>query len=268
MKLQPVSSQVPRIRTEPTCLSTPSPPIPPDTVELSLMGVPKVEAHRAEPSLKNSLAQSWWGCLQTTLQQLSGPIAPLVKTVLDVWMGGKRESSFEHVRDFADEAQARAQFEKAKTRLLNPNQWKKLGPGLAAADFKLYCDDRRKAKEGAPEVGDFLKIRLPDLGPHVWCRVESLDQKPDSLEVVVRPSPDPRENDPDIAHFFSEQTTNHFQLRRQGNQLVSRVVGRAEALNQTGHFGERLLSAVRLKGAWLGAKKPQWRSFTRKLIED
>ncbi|MFN8611300.1 MAG: hypothetical protein U0931_27395 [Vulcanimicrobiota bacterium] len=260
MKLEPVLRNTP---PRPPLPRQPQPAggsAPADRVELS-------SGPGGPPSPPNP-ESGWRVCLHNTLQQLASPVGPVVKAVLDVWMARQRESHFESVREFGSEVSAARQFEKSRARLLNPNQWKDLGPGLAAADFKLYCADRRQAKAGPAEVGDFLKIRLPDLGPRVWCRVEKLEQTADSFELVVRPSPDPRQNDPEVAHFFSEETTNHFVLSRQGNKVISKVIGRAESLNQSGHWGDRLVSALRLKGAWLGAKKPQWRSFTRKLLED
>lgn len=263
MKLEPVF-QTSRRPLAPPRPAPPSPPSGPDQVLLSSTAYEPLGKKPASGPAKTG----WLASLHNIFQQLSGPVGPVVKTALDVWMGARRHSQFESVRDFASPEAALRQFEKSRARLLNPNEWKALGPGLAAADFKLYCDDRRQPKQAPAEVGDYLKIRLPDLGPKVWCRIEKLENKGDHFELVVRPSPDPRENDPSVAHFFSEHTTNHFQLSRNGQRVISRVVGREEALNRTGGWGDLMFSALRLKGAWLGAKQPQWRSFTRKLLED
>ncbi|MBS2033897.1 hypothetical protein JST97_02865 [bacterium] len=264
MNVNPIGLCAPRPCIQPARPAS-NPEIPADRVELSSSPGPDPVRPPASSPARPKVA--WLTAIETSLAGLSGPVGPVLRAVLDVWSGRQRDSCFEHSRHFADEQQAREQFERSKASLLNPNQWKELGPTIGAAGFKLFCDDRRKLKQGPPEVGDFLKIRLPDLGPAVWCRIERLDQQADSVDLVVRPSPDPLDQDPDVAHFFSERTTNHFQLVRDGNRVFSRVIGRDEALNDSGDWGERLLSALRLKGAWLGAKKPQWRAFTRKLLQ-
>lgn len=94
-----------------------------------------------------------------------------------------------------------------------------------------------------------------------------MTDRPDFLELVVRPSENPRRPQAGVAHFFSDQTTNRFRLVRHGNRVTASVTGADERRNDTGGLVSRVFNYLRLAGAWAGAKKPQWRAFTRNLVE-
>jgi hypothetical protein len=178
-----------------------------------------------------------------------------------------RDSHFEHKVDSGTEAEASKTLQQAKERLLNPNDWKSLGPGFAAASFQVYSHDSKKPLDGIPKSGDYLKIGLPDPFPYAWVRIESITSDDKGAEVVVRPSLDPTSDSENIAHFFSDQTINVFRVSQEGSQVVSSVTTVGEKLNtSTGILG-KAVAFGRLAGARLGAKKPQWDAFTRKLLE-
>jgi hypothetical protein len=184
----------------------------------------------------------------------------------DALTGQVRNSHFEQSLELGCENEAKQRFELAVHRLKNPDSWESLGPGWLAADFELRCPDG-EAKEGEPSPGDHLRIDLPDPGPAVWVKVEELQEQPNSARLVVRPSPDPTSDSPHVAHLFSAQTTNTFLVEKDGSTVRSAVLGDLETLNTDGGLLERAIATARLTGAWMGAKKPQWSSFTRKILE-
>ena len=202
---------------------------------------------------------------------IPGTIGAGVSAVKDVMTGGARESHFEHKVDAGSEEAAGKRFAEAKDRLLNPNEWKKLGPGFGAASFQVHGQDG-KPVEGAPKKGDYLKIGLPDPFPYVWVQIDKIEVGDKEAEVVVRPSADPtaknqNPNNPSVIHFFGDETTNVFKVRQEGNEVISSVSGKNEKLNTKAGFMGKVIASGRLIGAWMGAKKPQWNAFTRKMVE-
>ena len=198
---------------------------------------------------------------------IPGAIGAGISAIKDTFGGGTRGSHFEHKVDLGSESEAGKKFQEAKERLLNPNDWKKLGPGFGAASFQVYSQDTKQPIDGPPKNGDYLKIGLPDPFPYVWVQIESMAMDDKSAEVVVRPSVDPTSNSENIAHFFSDQTANVFRVAQEGTEVLSSVTGVDEKLNtSTGLLG-KVVASGRLAGAWMGAKKPQWNAFTRKMVE-
>lgn len=198
---------------------------------------------------------------------IPGAIGTGISALRDTFGGGTRGSHFEHKVEVGSEAEATKKFQEAKERLLNPNDWKKLGPVFGAASFQVYSQDTKQPLDGPPKNGDYLKIGLPDPFPYVWVQIESISTDDKSAEVVVRPSVDPTSNSDHIAHFFSDQTANVFRVAQEGTEVLSSVTGVDEKLNtSTGLLG-KVVAGGRLAGAWMGAKKPQWNAFTRKMVE-
>lgn len=192
----------------------------------------------------------------------------LFSAVASAVRGDTRESRFQEERAFADVAQASAAFEQAQSRLLDPNDWKMLGPRFGAADFQLIDAGTTRPKKGLPEEGDFLKIDLPDPGPAVWVGIEEIDLGQDRARVVVRPTADPTRSNPTrIAHLFGEETTNVFEVQREDNTVTAKVTSLNETRNTTGNFVQDAVAAGRLVGAWVGLKKPRWNAFTNNLLD-
>jgi hypothetical protein len=186
----------------------------------------------------------------------------------DVATGATRNSHFEQKVDAGSDDAAAQQFEEAKGRLLNPNEWKKLGPSFGAASFQVYGQDTAEPVDGAPKKGDYLKIGLPDPFPYVWVQIDKIETGDKHAEVVVRPAADPTGSSNAPVHLFSDETTNVFRVSREGSELTSSVSGMNEKLNTGGGFFSRTIAAARLAGAWSGAKKPQWNAFTKKILGD
>ena len=195
-------------------------------------------------------------------------LANWLTAVRDVVSGAQRDSQFEYQRTFPDEPSAISAFEAAQQRLLHPNRWSQLGHRFLGAEFQLVRHLQKQPEEVTPEQGDYIQIHLPDPGPAVWVKLESLETKPDSVRVVVRPSEDPRRSTPNtIIHLFGQETTNVFELQRQGTTVTARVSGKDETPNTTGNLFQDLLAGARLTGAWAGLKNPQWNAFVRNLVD-
>ena len=65
---------------------------------------------------------------------------------------------------------------------------------------------------------------------------------PNEAKVVVRPNENPTLSPSGpIAHFFGEETTNVFMLKRDGNSVSSSVSGCNESLNATGNVFQTAL---------------------------
>jgi hypothetical protein len=96
--------------------------------------------------------------------------------------------------------------------------------------------------------------------------IEKLETQEDSAKIVVRPSGKPGEANPTVLHLFDQATTNVFEIRREGSDVIASVEGKQEKANSDGSFFQRKLAEARTAGAWMGAKKPQWNNFTRNLL--
>ncbi len=241
------------------------PPACPDQIELS-----SVAGSPTDPA-RSSRTLAWLNALpelagELAARMVGGPLGLVWSAASDLLTGQVRNSRFEQTLDLGCEEKARERFQLAVSRLKNPESWESLGPGWLAADFELRCADGKR-KQGAPGPGDHLRIDLPDPGPAVWVQVEELQESPGSARLVVRPSPDPGSDSPHVAHLFSEQTTNTFLIEQDGTSVRASVIGEQERLNTDGGLLDRALAGTRLMGAWMGAKKPQWNSFTRKILE-
>jgi hypothetical protein len=205
--------------------------------------------------------------LKASIAAISSLVSVPFTAVKDAFTGGVRHSHFEHRISLSDEERADDVLQMAKRKLKNPNRWESFGPGIGAARFQLYDGEKAEPKGGPPLKGDHLKIRLPDGMSPSWVEIESIEKTNKSAEMVVRPSADPRKpEEPTTRHLFSRQTTNVFRVEKQGTDVVVSVAGRHEKANDEGSIWDRKLAAARTAGAWMGAKNPQWHSFTRKLL--
>lgn len=236
----------------------------------SYQGTALVKAEDATPVV--STQQSWASRMASKLGEwalalIPSPVTTAASAIKDVITGETRQSHFEYKKEFPDEAAAQSAFTDAKGRLFDPNNWRQLGP-LIPTNFQVYSGTDKKPNEGAPAEGDYLSIKLPDPGPPVWVQIEEIKDGDDHAQVVVRPSENPTKNNPEtVIHLFGDDTRNVFQIRREGNALVSSVTGVDETPNRTGNVFQQAFAGARLAGAWMGAKKPQWNAFTRNLVE-
>jgi hypothetical protein len=175
-----------------------------------------------------------------------------------------------------DESEAKKLFALASHRLLDVNSWDKIC-GPMSAVFKL-TDKNGVEINGLAKPGDHFQIDVPGPGPVAgdgfdWVEIEAMDDqrnptgKEESVTLRVRPSPSPKNKNPDTAHFFSEDATSSFRVVRNGSVVRAEVHGRNETPNtETTSTIDKLRNAVVGTGAKAGMSTPQWKSLVKGLL--
>jgi hypothetical protein len=197
------------------------------------------------------------------------------KIIPDQRIGNKLDTGHEHLATSREEA---AQiFSTAVDRLLNVNIWEKIC-GPLSAKFTL-TDENGSVAHRTLKPGDHFRIDIPGPGPSAgdgfdWVQVEALDDErnpsaeDESVTVRVRPASSPKNNAPDIAHFFKEDATSSFRVQRIGNLVRAEVHGRNEIPNtKTGLAKDKVRNAMVGASAVAGASKPQWKSLVKGLLD-
>jgi hypothetical protein len=185
------------------------------------------------------------------------------------------QSNTAETATFDSPAQAKAFYEEVKQRLLHVNGWQGWA-GAATAQFQL-TDAGGIEVDRAVQQGDHFKIDIPGPGPvtgdgYDWVRVETIEEQdtPEMEEVAVqvRPATNPNNNMPDVAHFFSEEASSSFIVRREGNSVTAAVHGRNEKPNT---HAEKLVDKARNAAVATGAvtafSKLQWKSLVTGLLK-
>ncbi len=185
------------------------------------------------------------------------------------------QTNTESFAELSSEKEAKDFYKVVKERLLHVNGWHELGGNLTA-DFQL-TDEQGKDIEREVRQGDFFKIDIPGPGPaagdgYDWVRVETVEEdgkeEEEFVAIRVRPTSSPKNDNPDVAHFFSEEATSCFMVKRQGNKVMAAVYGRNEKPN-TG--SEKIMDKARntaiATGAASGFSKLQWKSLVNGLVK-
>ena len=173
------------------------------------------------------------------------------------------------------EEEAAHAFLQLKKRLLDVNNWHSFA-GKLTADFQLTDADGNLVDRKV-EKGDHFRIDIPAPGPltgdgYDWVQVEEIEKevKEDSetLAIRVRPATNPNNEREDVAHFFADDATSSFMVKREGKKLTAAVYGRNEKPNTD---AESLVDKARnvavATGAVAGAAKLQWKSLVEGLLE-
>ena len=187
-----------------------------------------------------------------------------------------RETNTERSRQFESIEVARAFFQKVKERLLDVNSWQRMA-GTATACFQLTDPQGREVQRHVRKE-DHFKIDIPGPGPETgegydWVRVEAIEQEEgeeyEMAAIRVRPASNPRNDRSDIAHFFTDEASSCFLVKREKNKVTAGVYGRNEKPNTA---AETLVDKARntavAAGAMTGFSKLQWKSLVNGLMED
>jgi hypothetical protein len=174
-----------------------------------------------------------------------------------------------------DEAEAKAFFSVVKTRLLNVNNWGKIA-GALSADFQL-TNEQGQEIDGIPRKGNYFKINIPAPGiitgeGYDWVRVEEVkeesDGESDSIAIRVRPTSSPVNEKQDIAHFYTDEATSNFIVKREGNKVIAGVYGRNEKPNmKADNLIDKARNAIIGTGAVTAFSKLQWKALVSGLLE-
>lgn len=190
-----------------------------------------------------------------------------IKTEVKVVQGEEtKDKVYTNQNTFPDEATAIREFERAKQKLFDINQWSKL-EGINST-FELYDDRGRRTSANMPEVGYYIRIILPASPIENWVRISEINIESDMAEFVVHPSEKPKELTDEqevIQHFFIKEASSTFRVQRRGSTLIGYEIGRNEGINNQGEeAGDRaLLNTLIAEGGWAGVQALQWDKITR-----
>ncbi|RYY39322.1 MAG: hypothetical protein EOO08_10775 [Chitinophagaceae bacterium] len=184
------------------------------------------------------------------------------------------QSNTEARRSLVDDAAAQSFYERVRQRLLHVNGWQALA-GAGTAAFQL-TDAQGNDAHRPVQTGDHFKIDIPGPGSDTgdgfdWVRVEAVEEGESEgcpyTAIRVRPATNPNNERNDVAHFFSEEATSNFIVRREGNTVIAAVHGRNEKPNAA---AETLIGKVRNflfgSGAIAGGSKLQWNALVDGLV--
>lgn len=186
------------------------------------------------------------------------------------------ETNTEETVTLRDEKEAQALFERAKERLLNVNTWEELC-GTGSANFVL-TDPAGQEVNRLAQPRDHFKIDIPGPGPvtgegYDWVQIEQIEElheperNADCVLVRVRPATNPKGGADDVAHFFSEEATSNFMVRREGNTVTAAVYGRNELPNTKAESAvDKARNTMVALSAMAGISKLQWKQLVKGLI--
>ena len=187
-------------------------------------------------------------------------------------------SDTEHTVTFSSEEEAKRMFSVAKQRLLMVSDWQSIS-GKGSAVFTL-TDELGSEVVRPAQLGDHFRIEIPAPGNitgkgYDWVQVEAIEDKSSDIEgtdiisIRVRPVDNPTEPREDVAHFFSNEASSTFTVRRDRNIVSASVHGRNEKPNtEPSNIIDKVRNTVVAAGAMIGLNKPQWKGLVEGLLED
>ncbi len=184
------------------------------------------------------------------------------------------QSNTESSQNFATEQEATRFFEEVKQRLFAVGRWHEWA-GTGSARFWL-TDAAGSEVVRAPRTGDHFKIDIPGPGTRTgegydWVRVEAVEETHDTAAdcvlIRVRPATNPQNENRDVAHFFSEEATSNFLIKRTGTAVSAAVLGRNEKPNTAADaVVDKLRNTAVASGAVTAFSKLQWKALVNGLV--
>lgn len=176
---------------------------------------------------------------------------------------------------FSSEMEASDFFRIVKQRLLNVNQWKDWA-GALSASFQL-TDEKGADIETNPQQGNYFKINIPAPGivtgeGYDWVQIEEVKEEAEKdceyVAIRVRPAPSPLNENKDVAHFYTDEATSNFIVRRDGTKVTAGVYGRNEKPNvkEADTVIDKIRNAVVGTGGVGGFSKLQWKALVSGLL--
>jgi hypothetical protein len=181
----------------------------------------------------------------------------------------------EAVATFHDEDEARQFYKVASERLLNVNDWGKRA-GSLSAEFQLTDEHGNQVKRAAHK-GDHFRIDIPGPGSKAgggydWVVVEDIkevkEKNVESIAVLVRPTSNPKTNDENVAHFYSEASTSTFEIAREDKKVTATIYDRnVQANTETEETIDKIRNTVVGVSARHGGSKIQWQALADALVK-
>ncbi len=173
-------------------------------------------------------------------------------------------------------AEADTTYNRACARLLNPPVWKQLS-GAIGASFAIETPQNEDARR-LVQVNDYLKIAIPGPGTVAgegfdWVRVEAIEENtlPDaegSFGIKVRACANPEQKEKGTAHFFTNEATSSFIIKKNGATVSMAYHGRNEMANTTDvPVLDTIRNAVVATGAVAGLSEMHWTALLKGMLK-
>ena len=167
-------------------------------------------------------------------------------------------------------------FDRACKPLLNPPLWHSLAGSFSAKFFLVTAQNADPHR--LIEPGDFLKIDIPGPGPsegdgYDWVRVTAstklLNNDADQIYgLKLQASQNPLHNNNVTAHFFKEEATSTFIIKRNGLSVQCNYHGRNEMPNNSNTaLTDKLRNTLVAGSAVAGISALQWQALINGLLE-
>ncbi len=167
------------------------------------------------------------------------------------------------------------EFEKLENRLRSVNEWHTFSEKIKTK-FALFDPETNKSST-ILKIGNLIKIDIPGPGNpsgsgYDWTRIIDIQTGEESqnfpfLAIRIKPCPAPDAKDQPVAHFYNDEASNTFIVRRMGTCLYAEVHGRNEIENTN---DVPVLDFVRNKAIALGSKHGlgglNWLGFTQAIL--
>jgi hypothetical protein len=188
-----------------------------------------------------------------------------------------RQTDFTHEQKYDTLEAAHKAFQAAAGRMLSINNWHDYA-GAGSAKFTL-CNNQGEEVEVMAEEGFFISIDLPGPGPDAgdgaeWVLVEKLasgggaNTAEEYVLMTVRPAADPRKAAAEIAHFYTDESTSTFIVRRDGMVVSAGAHGRNESPNNEDvDLHDKIRNTAIALMARVGLSGGQWQKLVNGLIE-
>jgi hypothetical protein len=179
-----------------------------------------------------------------------------------------KEVNLEEKLSAKDESEAKIFYNEAKKRLLDPASWHELA-GTLSANFS--------PRDNKLTEGSFIQIDLPAPGNpagsgHDWVVVEKLteDSEADaeeSIALTLKPAQNPDTPEEVTAHFFNENSTSTFILKRKADKVIASYHGRNEKPNtENVSLTDKIRNTLVALGALAGFSELQWQALLKGLL--
>lgn len=174
-----------------------------------------------------------------------------------------------------NESLASAHFNEVKERLISVNKWHSYSDDIKASFYLVDSNDKLHSK--GFEIGNYIKIDIPGPGNPIgkgfdWTEITSIQDGSDETNnpyfaFTIKPCAVPNVASNSTAHFYTDDATNTFIIRRVANCVYLEVHSRNELENTE---DVPILDRIRNKAIALGGKvglgNLNWDAFTKGLL--
>ena len=167
-------------------------------------------------------------------------------------------------------------FRLAYSRIIYPAIWKSLA-GAGTASFSIWKAGSSEVQRHV-QINDFLRIDIPGPGPVAgegfdWVKVETLQENiiphtDESFVMRLRVCANPENQEAGTAHFFTEEATSTFIVKRLGTTVTCSYHGRNEKPNTADvDTADKIRNKLVATGAVAGLSEVQWTALLKGILQ-